>query len=60
MRAALTSQIDGENQDAKPEVIPKKSDDEKIEKVEKLTFCDVCFLLIEREIEMYNANEQMK
>ena len=31
-----------------------------LEELEKYTFCDVCILLIKREIEMYDANEQMK
>ena len=39
--------------------MPRAEERAMLEELEKFTFCDVCILLIKREIEMYEVNEQM-
>ena len=43
----------------RPTPVPRATEQLMLEELEKVTFCDVCILLIEREIEVFAVNEQM-
>ena len=36
--------------------VPRATEQRMLEELEKLTFCDICIMLINREIEIYKVN----
>ena len=58
-KSILVRLIESKNKASESKKTTKASEKGLLEQLEKFTFCDVCILLIEREIEIYQVNEHV-